>query len=129
LTYLSVHKLALWGNDFEAPLSTILPRSLVTLIIKSWWSTMFEAALSGLRADCTDSLPNLQSVDCTWKPSPNQFAYKSIAALKDVGIDLKLAIYWMKTDDSDSEDLESDDLVMSSESLEHWVYSGLPDCF
>lgn len=124
LTYLSVDEHALWAINFDAPLSTILPRSLVTLIIKSGWSTVLEKALSELRADCTASLPNLKSVECTSVPMPIKFAYDSIAGFKDVGVDLSLMVFWMFPNESDSEDdIETGVIIVSSASLEDWVLS------
>lgn len=96
----------------------------MTLIIKSGWSTVLEKALSELRADCTASLPNLKSVECTSVPMPIKFAYDSIAGFKDVGVDLSLMVFWMFPNESDSEDdIETGVIIVSSASLEDWVLS------
>lgn len=74
LRYLNVAGLVLWGDgDILAtppPLSTLLPESLETLIIKTEWDDDVEDALQQLSVDCTSQLPALRKIECTWSPAP-----------------------------------------------------------
>lgn len=95
LTYLDVAGLVLWGdgdNTEPAPLSSILPESLETLIIKEEWDDDIEIALHELSVDCAVSLPNLKTIQCTWRPAPKFTADLLKEAFRTVAVDISLDI-------------------------------------
>lgn len=95
LTYLEVPELVLWGDDDSAdppPLASILPPSLEMLILKTEWDDDIEDALRELSTDCTEALPRLKEVECTWRPVPRFVASHLIKAFRFVGVDLKLEL-------------------------------------
>lgn len=95
LKHLDVSGMVLWSDDdtIEQPrLATILPPNLETLIINVEWDDYVEAGLVGLSKDCTSQLPNLKSVNCSWRPAPRPIAEALIAEFKDAGVTLELAI-------------------------------------
>jgi hypothetical protein len=95
LKHLDVAGLVLWGDDdtSESPaLSSLLPQSLETLAIKTEWDDDIEDALYQLSVDCTDFLPNLKKVECTWRPAPRFVAEYLVDACRQEGVELILDI-------------------------------------
>ncbi|KAF1974477.1 hypothetical protein BU23DRAFT_567308 [Bimuria novae-zelandiae CBS 107.79] len=76
----------------QPPLSWILPPSLETLVINVEWNYLVEDGLSGLSKDWTVHLPNLKSIDCSWRPAPMDSGEHLTAEFEKVGVALKLDI-------------------------------------
>ncbi|KAH7087456.1 hypothetical protein FB567DRAFT_346162 [Paraphoma chrysanthemicola] len=95
LANLEVSGLALWGdyNSLEGPderLSSLLPSSIASLSIRTEWDDDVEHALHMLLPDCTELLPNLKRVDCSWRPAPTAIADYLVLAFQEQGVDLIL---------------------------------------
>lgn len=105
LRYLNVAGLVLWGDDDlvdPLPLSSLLPKSLETLVIKVEWDDDVEDALHELGFDCANALPSLKTVECTWRPVPKSIADYLTRSFRIVHVDLVLAI-----EENKSHDLET----------------------
>jgi hypothetical protein len=108
LTYLKVDGLALWGDKWmKIPrLSTILPPSLVTLILKTEWDNRVENAFYQLIDDCPTFLPNLRKLDCSWNPVDEGLATDLGHKFEVAGIDV--GVEWRSAETESEEDYESD---------------------
>ena len=104
LTYLKVDGLALWGEEWmEIPrLSTMLPPSLVTLILKTKWDMRADHAFHQLVDDCAVFLPNLRRLDCSWDPLDEGIAGDFDHRFEVAGIDVR--VEWTSAETDDSED-------------------------
>ncbi|KAH7074502.1 hypothetical protein BKA63DRAFT_513165 [Paraphoma chrysanthemicola] len=95
LANLEVSGLALWGdyNSLEGPderLSSLLPPSITSLSIRTEWDDDVEHSLHMLLPDCTELLPNLKRVECSWRPAPVAIADYLVMAFQEQGVDLIL---------------------------------------
>jgi hypothetical protein len=95
LKHLDVSGLVLWTDDDMAehpPLASILPRSLETLAIQVEWDDYVEDSLMALSRDAASQLPNLRTIDCSWRPASAEITPLLTDMFAIVGIVLKLGI-------------------------------------
>ena len=105
LKHLEASGMVLWGDEGDTddedepgeppvprqpPLSSILPSSLETLVIRKEWDDDMKDGLSGLAGDCATSQPNLKVVDCSWKPVPMPYGKNLITSFERANVMLKL---------------------------------------
>ncbi|PVI03102.1 hypothetical protein DM02DRAFT_612471 [Periconia macrospinosa] len=96
LKHLDVSGLVLWSDNPEtvnAPLVSILPVSLETLIIHVEWDEDVDESLMVLSQDCRSNLPNLKSitVECSGESAPVKHAelLVDLFAMEKVTLTLK----------------------------------------
>jgi hypothetical protein len=118
LTYLKIDGLTLWGDGWwEVPrLSTILPPSLVTLVLETEWDNRVQDALYELVDDCATFLPNLKKLDCTNILADEEAAKELQDLFEAEGVDL--CIEWKRAETDSEDDRNSDDSLDAEDDSE-----------
>ncbi|KAF2114755.1 hypothetical protein BDV96DRAFT_599946 [Lophiotrema nucula] len=101
LTHLEVAGLVLWGDveDKEEedtsvpgtniPVSQVLPRNLEELVLWTEWDTDVEDRLLELARHATQTVPQLKTIDCSWRPA-TEMAIVLEEEFATIGITLQL---------------------------------------
>jgi hypothetical protein len=97
LKHLDITGTVLWGewNTIDYPnleLSSILPSSLETLNIKAERTDPVEFALLLLLNDMSAALPNLRSIECSWRSAPKSAVECLVIAYRKLDVDLVLVV-------------------------------------